>query len=508
MEQTNDPNLVKLKNIQEEIDKRLPTRSYIPSKKMEKMIRDFASGDYFGYFCSAANGTGKTKMGSIILSSIMFGSHSPYLQEAGDKKLKLFDPKYWEDKPKRARIICPAATTTPIVRELHDAFPKGRYTARRNMKMYDSFFTTDTGWEIRIFTSDMSISQFEGDTIGLTWIDEELPEAIYAPTITRMRQGGHFFITATPAHGISDYLFQKFTAGGKLDEVVEDTETGEKVTVSSSLKYDTMTILQAEEGEKHRGHLKKEIINQIIAETPAEEREARIFGRMSHRTGLIFTRFNDTIHTEEPYTISPSEWSVWNMCDPHPSHENAVIWVAMNLAGDIRVVDELVVNVDSVEDFVDIIKDKDKKYRVVDRIIDPSAGGANQNLGEGRSVIEEYQQHGLYYRPGLKQKVIGGIDLIKNAFSYKGEPGAVTVHPRLKIFRNCVNTIAEIKSYKWKIKRVGGSPITLEVPIDKADHCIENLRRFFLESPVFTQHVPVENASDHHFVTNEISTPW
>ena len=153
---------------------------------------------------SAANGVGKTALGSNIVANICFETKNPYF-----KGLPVFDNFPY---PKRGRIASdPTTIKETIIDELHKFFPKGRYLTKKGSKAYESKWVTDTGFKFDILTYDQAPKEFESSTLGWAWFDEPPPFAIYKATVARMRLGGLIFITQTPLTG-SAWLFDNLVA--------------------------------------------------------------------------------------------------------------------------------------------------------------------------------------------------------------------------------------------------------------------------------------------------------
>ena len=67
--------------------------------------------------------------------------------------------------------------------------------------------------------------------------------------------------------------------------------------------------------------------------------------------------------------------------------------------------------------------------------------------------------------------MFSGIQVVKQYLSGQGN------HPKLYIFKNCVNLIKELKSYRWGD---GDSPKKVD------DHALDELRYYLMSKPYLT----------------------
>lgn len=112
-------------------------------------------------------------------------------------------------------------------------------------------------------------------------------------------------------------------------------------------------------------------------------------------------------------------------------------------------------------------------------LIDPSTNAkTREKEGKPFSIIEEYEDNGLYFIPANNQK-LAGINRVKEFLKINPDRrNPITREkgsPRLFIFKNCVNTIWEMKQYKWRKLRSLQTRNAPEEPIDYADHLMDAL---------------------------------
>lgn len=453
---------------------------YEPNGKCEEYIQAVGSGDNFITFFSAANGVGKTAASANILAHIIFPhlSDNPYFKEVG---LKLFEN--WE-YPKRGRIVTDPNNIPNVVNALREWFPKGHYTAKKGTKSYESKWKAGE-WEFEIMSYEQDPKEFEGPTLGFVWFDEPPPHSIYTACISRLRMGGHMFISATPLAG-SGWMYDSFVTGNTEAKGLEDGEVIKRSIAHVQADVEAACIQHGE-----RGHLEHEHIQQMIAEYDEDERQARVFGKFQHLVGLVFKTFDRAVHVIKPFEVDRRRFTVYHALDPHPRNEDAGMWLAVDEKGTKYIVDELYISPrNGTEELAQLIKNKNDKYRVVRKIIDPSAFIEDQHTQQ--SLVSRLEGFGLSYLMASKARDASNRR-IGDALSFSKLPnGEFAKAPEFYIFESCVRTIWEMEHYRWDewTGRTSDKRNRKEKPVDKDDHMIEDLGRLLFQEPAF---IPMEN---------------
>ena len=456
-------------------------RYYTPIGKVESFIDELGTGKYIVGLLSAANSIGKTYAGANMLANLFWPVDNKFFQQ------KIF--KDWP-YPKRGRIISdPTTVTKTIIPTLKEVFPKGRfsvekYSTTKQGKQFESSWKTDTGWEFDIMTYDQSVKEFESATLGWIWCDEPPPQLIYKASIARFRLGGVMWITATPLTG-SAWMY---------DEIITnvDNETGFRFFEQAELEDACI-----EHGV--RGFLKHDNIMKQVAQYNAEDRQARVFGKFQHLTGVVFKKWKRSIHVIKPFRLDKRDYSVVTYLDPHPRNPDAVMLVAYDKYGRKFVVDEIFKNFDSTAELAAAIKQKEFGHRIVERYADPAAWLENQHHA-GRSDVNslavELEDEGLEFDQASKQRTMG-IRLVTSALNYQlvhEEVGdRFTETPDLYVFEHCIRTIYEFEHWQWQewTGKTIDKKSKSEKPQDKDDHMMENLGRAFLNDPGFIKYIPI-----------------
>lgn len=446
-------------------------RYFVPTGKGEEFINNIGSGKYIISLISAANGIGKSVLGVNLIANIIWPCGNPFFQQ----EIFLNWPY-----PKKIRIISdPAVIVDNIIPKMKEYFPHGRfsggekYVTTKNGKQYESKWTTDTGWEISIMTYEQDPTQFEGATLGMVWFDEPPPYLIYKASIARLRSGGMGFITATPLTG-SAWMY---------DEIITnpDNEAGYRSFIEADVE-------SACEEHGIRGFLKHDNIMRMIAQYDDEDMQARVFGKFQHLIGLVFKNYNKKIHELTPFPIKKRDWVVVEAFDYHPRTEDAISFIAIDRNGRKIIVDEIWGHYEE-DELIELIKQKESQYRVIRRILDPSAFIENQHdQAHINSFAKRLSNAGLDYLPASKRRT-DAIKLTRNKLNYQEREGALIIPPELFVFTTCQRHIYEFTHWQWddwqgKTRQMKNPK---EQAQDKDDHMMENVGRILIENPQFIE---------------------
>jgi hypothetical protein len=246
-----------------------------------------------------------------------------------------------------------------------------------------------------------------------------------------------------------------------------------------------------------RGLLEHRNIERMIVQYPPEEREARAFGKFGHLLGRVHKSFEAKIHIIQPFKITYEDFCVYEALDTHPRVNDAVLWLAVDRNGQKYLIDELWCKMTTAQ-FANAIKAKSAGWRIIQRIIDPSAFIVDARIESGRSIAMQMEDYDLFFDKGSKD-LAGGIRRTDDALLYTEENGVLLRKSEIQFFKNCERTIWEIeKGYVWDNwqGRTADEKEKKAIPKDKDDHMMENLHRLLLIEPKF---VPLtEEEQIHH----------
>lgn len=466
-----DPSVIS-RRIEEEVTNRLTREKfkyYEPNGKCEEFIEAVGSGDYFVVLFSAANGVGKTAAGANVIANIVFGNKNQYFDGEIFKK--------WP-YPNKGRIVTDPKNVEGIADALHEWLPQGKYTTKKAGKAYESQWVGPDGWKWDVMTYEQDAKEFEGPTLGFIWFDEPPSKEIYKACVSRLRKGGIIFITATMLKG-SGWMFDHIVEGKSDDAELQALAQGQR-------KYIEAPVEAACKKHGVRGHLNHEDIQKMIAEYDEDEKQARVYGKFQHLVGLIFKTFSRLIHVVEPFTIDQRNFCVYEFLDPHPRNPDAALWIAVDRKLRKFIVDELWIKcLNGAEELATNIKAHAAPFRIVQRMVDPSAFIEDQHTG--RSLASRLSDFDLDYLEASKTRTASD-KRIQEALHYVQLPtGEFIQEPQIFIFNTCKRTIFEFEHYRWDewSGKTGENRDAKEKPVDRDDHMIENLGRCLIQEPGF-----------------------
>jgi hypothetical protein len=238
-----------------------------------------------------------------------------------------------------------------------------------------------------------------------------------------------------------------------------------------------------------RGILEHSDIEKMIAEYDEDDKQARIFGKFQHLTGLIYKKFNRVVHVIKPFDIKPQDFVTIEALDPHPRNPDALMWVAIDKYNRKLIVDEMYENFEDVAQLAYAIRAKADRFRVVKRIADPAAWNTDQHKKDNRSLYTDLYSLGLIYERASKARH-QAILRTKSALNWIYQAGEYQKRPELYIFDTCIRTIWEFEHWQWQewARSTANTRSPNEKPIDKDDHMMENIGRVLLEEIEFTEY--------------------
>ncbi len=272
-----------------------------------------------------------------------------------------------------------------------------------------------------ILTYEQSVEQFEGWAGDIAWFDEPPPRDKYIAT----RRGlvdtnGRCMLTLTP-------LKQPWI----YDEIyVNDDPSYECVT---------MTIWDNPWQDE-------EAIKVFAKGQSEEEKDARLYGKFRHLSGLVFKEFDPEIHICEPPKVK-SHWSIYFAIDPHPRTPTACLWLAVDENDQMYLYDELWLADMTAKEIAQAIRAQEADMPARFRYIDPAMDKDNELAG-GFNVRKDLMKNGIPCRRA-NNDFDYGISSIRQSLRPNYLP-LLNIHiPKLRISRHCKHTIYEFQHYLW-----------------------------------------------------------
>ena len=447
-----------------------PARKFIPNGKQEEFIKLFGADKLFVSMFCAANGVGKSAVGALILTNIVYGPQNEWFKHPIFEKWPYI---------KRARIVSdPNTIKTKIIPELEKwfpvnevkRFPEANYEMGKEGKNYICKIETNTGWIIDIMSTEQDAKEFESTDLGFVWIDEPMPKDKFNATIARARLGMVLIWTFTP-----------LTYSAWIKEWMDEHADGEYADYVEAELEDNCKV------HGKRGILEHIHIKRMVDAFPEDEKLARAFGRFGHLIGRIHKSFRRKVHVVQPFPVDEKKYSTYMALDPHPRVADHVLWISVDKYGRKYLSGELL-SEGSAKLLYERIKafESAMHYRIEGRIIDPSAFVDDQHKEEA-SVGKQLFDLGMTGLIKGSKDLMAGIKATNDALHYEMKDGMLVMPPELYFFDTCTVAIKQIEEYvwqEWKGSAKDDKKLNAH-PRDRDDHMPENLHRLLLHNLTF-----------------------
>ena len=297
---------------------------------------------------------------------------------------------------------------------------------------------------------DQGREKFQGSSLDFVWFDEEPPRDIYEECVMRvMDRRGDIFGTMTPLKGRTFIFNEIYLNANKNPEVWHEFMTWED-----------------------NPFLPKKEIKQLECALSASALDARKYGKFSEGAGLVYPEFDESVHVIKPFCV-PKEWQDIISIDPGLNNPLSAHWYCVDWDGNVYAVAEHFASGKDVDYHARAIKEISEKlgWRTDERgrvraLIDSAAN--QRTLASQKSVAELFCERGILVNTKVDKDVFAGISRVKSFLKQGGGEG------NLYIFSNCVNMIAEFKSYYWAAG---------DMPVKRDDHCMDELRYYIMTRP-------------------------
>jgi len=215
--------------------------------------------------------------------------------------------------------------------------------------------------------------------------------------------------------------------------------------------YDFASILPADYITNLEQNLPKKLFRRFVMNSH-EEAE-----------GLVYDEFNEA-HVEEAFEI-PETWERGFSIDHGYRNPTAVIWYAIDHDGIVHIYKEHYEREQTISYHAEKIKATDD---VTTGYSDPSMHAKTQQRGNHvYSYADEYSEFGITLIPASKSLEDASIARV-NEFFKAGN---------IKIFNTCVNTLHEVRNWKWAPQKASQAGMNIkEVPEDRDNHACDALK--------------------------------
>ena len=411
-----------------------------PTPKQSEFL---TSTDKFSCF-SGGCGSGKTVAG--CLRALLLSQYPGNVGLVG----RLTYPELRDTTRKAFFDICPP--------EYYDEAHGGQW------KPSENYLRLVNGSEI-IFRHLDNVSEKELLSLNLGWffIDqaEEVGEQVFRILQSRLRlntvPNRYGFIICNPEPGNwIDNMFRK--------PVLENKDNPDHHFIESA--------------STDNPYLPPDYIPTLRQTYPEEMVKRFVEGRWDVMENQIFSEYDYNVHVVAPFEI-PKGWERIVAVDHGMVNPTAALWAALDFDGNVYIYDEYY-SPGIVSEHAKVILNKSEGQEISLWLIDPSTTAKTREKDGGMwSVIEEYEDYGLYFTPANNEK-LAGINRVKEFLKpQKNRRHPITKEipsPRLFIFKNCIDLIAEMPQYQWRRLRGLQSRNALEQPRDFNDHAVDALR--------------------------------
>lgn len=190
--------------------------------------------------------------------------------------------------------------------------------------------------------------------------------------------------------------------------------------------------------------------------------------------GLVFEEFNESIHTLNSWEVPEIDrsWKEVIALDHGYGHPTAVLFGACDYDGRLIIYREHYECEQVVSYHAKRIKEIEPDQAIMRRVIDPSCRNKMQKNGILYSIIDEYNDEGIYFEPA-QNDWDAGVNRVNQYFKAN----------KIIILKDmCPNLIREIKNYKRKTQKPWQEKID-ERPIKLNDDACDALRYLIMSRP-------------------------
>lgn len=331
-------------------------------------------------------------------------------------------------------------------------------------KPSENLLKLTNGSEILFMHLD-TISEKELLSLNIGWffIDqaEEISERVFQVLQSRLRlttvPNTYGFLACNPEPG--SWLYHKFR------KPVEDGNPDPNYFLIDSSSYDNPYL-----PDDYIETL-KESYNETLF-------DKYVMGSWDAVEGKIYSDFSRDMNIVKPFT-TPKTWEYILAVDHGMVNPTAALLATIDYDGNVFIIDEYY-SPGIVSDHAKAIYEMTGDHEISFWLIDPSTQAKTREKdGMPWSILEEYEDRGLYFTPA-NNELLGGINRVSEFL----RPDEKRIHPikhtkpapRLYVFQNCVNLIAEFPGYQWKKLRGFMNRNVREQPVDYNDHALDALR--------------------------------
>ena len=421
-----------------------------PNPVQAKLLEAWENVLYKTFTMTGANRVGKTAILTIIAVAYMIGfwpwngKRIP-INHKKPRKIRYIGQD-WEKHIKGVVVPC-----------LEEWWPKRRKLTTKNNQVGAKTFWKDveSGSTLEIMSSQQDSSQHEGWEGDLIPFDEPPPRDIYIANARGLidREGREIFgATLLKEAWVDREIIKKRDKDGKPDMSVFNVHGD---------AYENVGYGVTLEG-----------VEQFKNKLNEDEIQARIYGKPSYMSGLVYPTFNRQTHLKKRFKV-PLNWIVDVAIDVHPRKKQAISFIATSPKQEKYLIHEIWEHGDGQWIGEEVVRMMNRhSYRAGRFLIDPLAKGDGNNENTVfDKVSDALFRHGFILETGSKDKSSGIIAVKTHLMGANNEPS-------LYIFDDLSRVVYEIEGYMYDDK---GEPKKID------DDMLENLRRLLLLDTMYTE---------------------
>ena len=211
----------------------------------------------------------------------------------------------------------------------------------------------------------------------------------------------------------------------------------------------------------------------MLLSLPEQQRRQLLDGDWDIKEGAAFTEFDRNLHVIDPFEI-PNNWVKFRACDYGYGSYTGVLWFAVSPSEQLVVYRELYVSKVLAVDLADMVLeleagDGNIRYGVLDSSLWHKRGDT------GPSLAEQMNMRGCRWRPSDRSK--GSRVAGKNELHRRLQVDEFTEEPRLVMFNNCTNLVAQLPSIPLDKRNPE------DVDTNSEDHLYDALRYGIMTRP-------------------------
>ena len=364
--------------------------------------------------------------------------------------------------------------------KLASLLPRGEYSVKRTAQGFPSQYKFKDGSTLDVLTLEMDTTAYESADWDLAWMDEPQAKAKYQAILRGLvDRRGRMLITFTP-------LTEPW-----MKEDLADRADGKTIDLIQVDMRDNMINLAGTQ------ILSKEAIDEFEAEIPDDVKETRLHGKFFHLRGAIYQEFGD----EHIKTFSYDNKSpVICVCDPHDRVPHHVIWAFLDRDNDLFVDYELITHAELPDLAKQILKiEKERKYVMKKRLIDPNFGRKPAKVGTNLSVMKELARWGCSFYEANDNIELGHMTVREYLHFDRAKEISAINKPKLFFCRErCGFTIKSMRNLQYEdwVGKTAGEKDPKEVEKDKENHGADCVRYLVIGQPRYSVREPTPDLSE------------